>query len=475
MNNDLKNPLPNPPLIREGSKAPDSASSPSPDKGRSGGVSSCAALPSGWIETTLGEINHHKSRNIIPSDFPNELFELYSVPIFSMGKPEYVKGNEIGSSKQEVFPDDVLLCKINPRINRVWCVAGKQKNRQIASSEWIVIRNERILSDYLRYALTRKEFRDVLCSEVAGVGGSLTRAQPKKVATYKIPLAPANEQLRIANKLDSLLAKVETAQTRLENIPALLKRFRQAVLAAATSGELTREWREENSLNGSWRQLTLSDVAETLDPNPSHRYPEPDSEGVPILSTQQFVGLSGWTTEKAKLVCGNFYLERRDKCGFFDADIIFARKGRLGLARYAPSNMEYVLSHTVFIVRAKKGVLSDYLLWFLRSESVVEWLLMTMNSNTGVPTLGKAVFEKLPVKLPSVDEQAEIVRRVESLFAMADTVERQYQAAKARLDKLTQAILAKAFRGELVPQDPDDEPASVLLQRINAEKHNKYL
>lgn len=137
--------------------------------------------------------------------------------------------------------------------------------------------------------------------------------------------------------------------------------------------------------------------------------------------------------------------------------------------------MEYVLSHTVFIVRAKKGVLSDYLLWFLRSESVVEWLLMTMNSNTGVPTLGKAVFEKLPVKLPSVDEQAEIVRRVESLFAMADTVERQYQAAKARLDKLTQAILAKAFRGELVPQDPDDEPASVLLQRINAEKHNKYL
>ena len=243
----IKKPLPNPPLIREGSEE-SAPSYPSPDKGRLGGVSSSTQLPPGWIETTIGEINFYKSKNITPASYPGEVFDLYSVPIFPTSKPEIIRGIEIGSSKQEVNHGDVLLCKINPRINRVWSVGEKLERRQIASSEWIAIRNHLLSTDYLKYAFTRKEFRDLLCSEVAGVGGSLTRAQPKKVATYSLPLAPLPEQIRIANKLDSILAKVDNAQARLEKIPTLLKRFRQAVLAAATSGELTREWREENGI-----------------------------------------------------------------------------------------------------------------------------------------------------------------------------------------------------------------------------------
>ncbi|MET4677730.1 restriction endonuclease subunit S [Luteibacter sp. PvP120] len=75
----------------------------------------------------------------------------------------------------------------------------------------------------------------------------------------------------------------------------------------------------------------------------------------------------------------------------------------------------------------------------------------------------------LQIPLPSRDEQTEIVRRVEQLFAFADQLEAKIATAKQRIDTLTQSILAKAFRGELVPQDPNDEPASVLLERIRAE------
>ena len=289
----------------------------------------------------------------------------------------------------------------------------------------------------------------------------------------KLPfrLAPLNEQIRIANKLDSILAKVDKAQARLDKIPAILKRFRQSVLAAATSGALTKEWRAIKGIGfEEWTETKLSEVATSLDPNPSHRYPKSDNSGVPILSTQQFVGESGWTTDKAKLVNREFYEERKEKTGFFENDIIFARKGRLGLARFAPTNMEFVFSHTVFIVRASEKVQSDYLLWYLRDEQSLEWLVKEMNSNTGVPTLGKGVFEKLPINLPCEEEQSEIVSRIERLFSCANKIEKQYLDAKARLDRLTQSILAKAFRGELVPQDPNDEPAEKLLERIVAEK-----
>lgn len=290
-----------------------------------------------------------------------------------------------------------------------------------------------------------------------------------KEAHFKI--APLNEQIRIADKLDSVLAKVDRAQARLDKIPGILKRFRQSVLAAATSGELTKEWRNTNVLHSKeWARKKLKEVATSIDPNPSHRYPAADSSGVPILSTQQFVGLSDWTTDKAKLVSREFFEERKEKTSFYFDDIIFARKGRLGLARFAPKNMDYVYSHTVFIVRASKLIHAKYLLWFLRDDSVVDWLVKEMNSNTGVPTLGKAVFDRLPISLPSLDEQSEIVRKIDTLFELADEIESQHMAAKYRIDRLYQSILERAFRGTLVPQDPNEESASELLQRIRPNK-----
>ena len=88
----------------------------------------------------------------------------------------------------------------------------------------------------------------------------------------------------------------------------------------------------------------------------------------------------------------------------------------------------------------------------------------------GKPGLNLQNIKDVTFALPSQEEQTEIVRRVEQLFAYADTIEQQAKAAKERVDNLTQAILAKAFRGELVPQDPNDEPAAELLRRLQAER-----
>lgn len=164
-----------------------------------------SSLPSEWLVTTIGQINTYSGNTVDPLKTPEKVFELYSVPAYPTRQPEIVIGSKIGSLKQIIEPDDVLLCKINPRINRVWKTGPKNIHPQIGSSEWIVIRQPLINPDFLRYQLSENSFRKTLCAEVSGVGGSLTRAQPKKVSNYSIALPPLAEQNRIARILNDLL------------------------------------------------------------------------------------------------------------------------------------------------------------------------------------------------------------------------------------------------------------------------------
>jgi len=142
-------------------------------------------MPNGWLEIGFDELNGFKSATINPADYPDEVFELYSVPTFPTRKPELLRGSEIGSTKQGVAPGDVLICKINPRINRVWKVMPKTDKRQIASSEWIVMRAAGADTEFLRSFFSSQSFREILCEDLTGVGGSLTRAQPKRVAKFR--------------------------------------------------------------------------------------------------------------------------------------------------------------------------------------------------------------------------------------------------------------------------------------------------
>lgn len=170
-------------------------------------------VPGNWAWTRLNTINSNKARNIIPNKHPEELFELYSVPSFSEEKPEVILGAEIGSNKQLVSNNDVLLCKINPRINRVWIVGQNNGYRQLASTEWIVIKPQEVMEpQFLLYCLRSRYFRNLLTSNVSGVGGSLTRSRPKEVELYPVPIPPLTEQKRIVTRVESLLDKINQAK-----------------------------------------------------------------------------------------------------------------------------------------------------------------------------------------------------------------------------------------------------------------------
>ena len=146
----------------------------------------------------MAEVNEYNSASVDPSKSPSSDFELYSVPAYETGMPEFVKGKNISSSKKAVSRNDVLLCKINPHLNRAWIVSHYKENMPcLASSEWIIFRNGAILPQYLSFCFTSPYFKELMLSNVSGVGGSLMRAQPAIVYKYPFPLPPINEQHRI--------------------------------------------------------------------------------------------------------------------------------------------------------------------------------------------------------------------------------------------------------------------------------------
>lgn len=307
-----------------------------------------------------------------------------------------------------------------------------------------------------------------------------------------IPIPPIAEQNRIIAKLDAVMQKVESNKQRIEKIPKLLKRFRQSVLAAAVSGKLTEDWREKND------NENLFEISDQFEINETYK------ELYELPKNWQWVALGNYV----KCNRGRFSIRPRNDPRYFGGDIPFIQIGDL------PREGGYVTKHTqtlnesglkvskmfpkntltiaiVGATIANTGILAYdmcftdsmvgintgdldlnlFLDYYLRIEK--ENFRQLSYAGGGQPNIKLELLNAYPFPLPPHEEQKEIVRRIEKLFAFADKIEARYSKAKTMLDKLPQSILAKAFRGELVPQDPNDEPASVLLERIKAAKEKK--
>ena len=155
-----------------------------------------------WKKAPLGDFMASRTGSVDPAQFPDETFELFSIPAYDKNRAEIVRGSEIGSAKQVVSPGDVLLSRIVPHIRRAWVVNPATHYRLIGSGEWIPFRSPRIAPYFLRHLLITDWFNAQLMRTVAGVGGSLLRARPEGIARIEIPLPPLPEQRRIAAILD---------------------------------------------------------------------------------------------------------------------------------------------------------------------------------------------------------------------------------------------------------------------------------
>lgn len=473
-------------------------------------------LPKNWVETTLKEVNLRKTVNINPFDYPNEEFESYSVPVFETGKPEIVYGLEIKSSKQVVEGEEVLISKINPRINRVWKVGNYTEHRKICSSEWIIVDVKKVIDpDFLRYEFSAHFFRRLLQSEVSGVGGSLTRARPKIVENYLFPLPPLPEQQRIVAKLDDLFGHLEQVKNRLVLIPDLLKNFRQAILTQAVTGKLTEEWREGKELgtvlskeiesirnieitkgnkelidsgrrkqkitpfkhfdNNSYGWLTVNvESACLFIIDCLHNTPKFVTEGNYVVDTTCVAPFKiNW--DKARKVDDEFFEKWIERLKPSYGDILFSREGTIGIAVKVPKEVDICLGQRMMLYRMGSFINPEFAEIYFNSYAFRDEYLPHVKG-VAAQHLNIGSVRTLKFPIPPKEEQAEIVSRVESLFAKADGIEAKYNNLKAQIDSLPQAILAKAFKGELVEQLPTDGNAKDLLeeiQKLKAEAQSK--
>ena len=258
-----------------------------------------------------------------------------------------------------------------------------------------------------------------------------------------VDLPPEAEQHRIAAKLDTTLAAVEACRQRLDGVAAILKRFRQTVLAAATSGELTREWREGRRI-----------------------------EVAPTISLGEIIKVSSgkFLPAKAMVACGgvpvyggNGVNGLHNESNVCEPTLVIGRVGYYCGSIHLTPEKAWVTDNALVVRHDAASTRKKYLYYALQSVD-----LRANDSSTAQPVISGSKIYPLRLIRPCVEEQDEIIDRVESLFTLADQLEARLNAARKIVDRLTPAVLAQAFRGELVPQDPGDEPASVLLERIRA-------
>lgn len=296
-----------------------------------------------------------------------------------------------------------------------------------------------------------------------------------KSASVKVPCKIM--QVRLAEKLDVVFSKLEMTQSRLEKIPKLLKRFRMSVLSAAVAGELTEEWRDANpsleavlsnnfiqSYNGmslddlpqGWGWVSFKNAAKIesnlvdpkLTPSDIHLAPnhiEPNTGRILELVT----------VEQDKV--------KSNKHRFYPGQIIYS-KIRPYLNKVCTVDFEGVCSADMYPVKA--NIHREYLLYVMLSDMFVYWTSQ-QQGRVVLPKINQKALNEIPVPVPPSEEQNEIARIVGELWAKADAVEKQYNLAKLRVDKLTQSILARAFRGELF--EPFTDKADRVAQPQSAD------
>ena len=319
--------------------------------------------------------------------------------------------------------------------------------------------------------------------------------------------------------LADIMPRIDAVKERLDRIPKIIKRFRQSVLMAAVTGNLTEKWREEKpdmessellldkikrerskryqdecqkknkkgkdnlekiisvekdnnsicfGLPLSWLVADLDTICSDIIDCP-HSTPKWTDKGKICLRTTNFLP-NQLDLAEVRYVSEETYLKRIERLKPQKGDVLYSREGGiLGVACLLDKDVDVCLGQRMMLMRTSKYALSSYVLYLLNSPIIINHVNSLIGGSAS-PHINVGDIKRFPVPLPPLEEQREIVRQIGQLFALADELEAHYMKAKERINRLPQSVLAKAFRGELVPQDPDDEPAEKLLERIKEEK-----
>lgn len=388
--------------------------------------------------TELSEIMVTKQGSVDPSKAPNESFDLLSIPAYDQGEPQVIQGCEIGSTKKRVQPNDVLLSRIVPHIRRAWVVPPIRSRRQIASSEWIVFRSDKIWPSYLRHVLMADEFHHQFMNTVAGVGGSLMRARPEFVKRIKIYLPKLAEQRRIAAILD----KADAIRRKRRRAIELTDQFLKSAFLELFGDPVTNP--------KSYRRVCLHELADGSEGIKCGPFgtqlskSEFQGEGVPLwgikhvnrdfsTGTVEFL-----TPTKAKTL---------NQYSLVPGDLVMTRKGTIGnCAIYPASFPDGVMHSDLLRIRLNsRRCVSKFVMCQLVFSQHVEHQISLLSQGAIMAGINVTKLKQIELLEPPLAEQI----RFGDLFDKRLQAQ-QVQFSQNRLeDNLFNSLVQRAFRGEL--------------------------
>lgn len=476
-------------------------------------------LPASWIKTTLEEIVeiHDNLREPVNSSERSKRHGQY---------PYYGATGQVGwidDYKQD--GEYVLLGEdgapfFDPVKEKAYLVNGKCWVNNHAH----VLRGKQdiCLNKYLHYALNQTNYR--------GYANGTTRLKLTQSAMRKIPihLAPFNEQHRIVAKIEELFSELDQGIDNLKTAQAQLKVYRQALLKHAFEGKLTAEWRAQNAdklesasalqksiqqaraeryqqqlseweasgkqgtkpkapkpisplttqeraelpeLPEGWIELSVEGLFDIEDGDRGEQYPTKSDfsdEGYCLFLNAKNVTKRGFAFQEV-----SFISEKKDfqlrKGKLKRGDIIFTSRGTLGNIAHYNDSIKYDhirINSGMFIIRNYDISLTPDFLYFHLNAPIITSQIEKLQSGTAQPQLPIREFKSFRFVIPSKDEQQQIVQELDSKLSEINQLEQTITTALQQAEALRQSILKKAFSGQLVPQDPNDEPAAELLTRI---------
>lgn len=469
-------------------------------------------LPKNWVECQLDEIALVQSGGTPPRGNKNywngeipwikisDIKELYVNEA-----SEFISSEGLENSSARIFPKGTILFTIFATIGRIGILnIDAATNQAIAG----ITPNNLVNHKYITFALI--DLSNSILEQ--GKGVAQKNINQAILKSTKIPLPPLPEQNRIVAKLDLLFGQLEAIKAGMEKIPVLLKEFRQQVLSQAVSGRLTEEWRvgkEFDSPNsildeliakrkdsytlqcqaikstgakkpavpeylnyskkdvtthsiGSWFIAPVGFLCDCI--VPGRDKPKSFTGDIPWITTPDLT--ENYISEKnAKLFLSKHEIKEVNAKVIPVDSVIISIVGKFGISCLTKS--ECVINQQLHAFLPTEIIQPKYLMYHIKTQ---ETYLKHISSSTTIAYINKSKANRLPINVPPVEEQQEIVSRVESLFAKADAIEAQYLALKQKIDGLPQAILHKAFKGELVEQLESDGDARALLKEIEGLK-----
>ena len=462
-------------------------------------------LPDGWVEVELRELGKYvNGRAFKPSEWRESGLPIIRIQNLNNSTAKYNYTDQEHESKYLVRNGDLLMAWSGSLDAFLWQGDRAWLNQHIFRVE----PNENLVSkDFLFYSLKRA----ISDFYTKTHGSGLVHITKPVFEAHKILLPPLAEQARIVTALDGLMARVRSAQEQLATVPKLLKRFRQSVLSAAVSGQLTEDWRAENPDVESAEELILKIKA--------HRY-EAAKTAAQTKSVNEYFDLreeggsfdipEQWSFVSLGKICYSFNYGTSQKSDSSIGKVPVLRMGNLQNGNIDWSDLKYtsddneikkyelktgdvlfnrtnspeLVGKTSIYKGEKPAIFAGYLIrinttpqldsaylnYVLNSDYAKEWCLTVKSDGISQSNINAQKLSAFELPFCSIDEQQEIVRQVSGLLKWADKSENNYRLTERQLDAMPAGILAKAFAGELTEQDPTDEPAQVLLKRILAER-----